>query len=387
MKSSRAIVPTLAFIAILISLLACNLPGQEGYAPEPVQVTVVYETQVPAPQTTPTNPEPVAEAPSSEAAASPVPTVAHQMWPGEPGGVNTWVSDRSTKSLAASRQSDSDIFDINLLERPYSAQVMDYQAHLDLVRVNLHIGAPWLYVTFVLEGPPPPDSTAIYALEFDLDSDGRGDWLVLGQVPPDSQWTSTGAKAYQDTNNDVGGFRPMESDAPNPAWNGYDQLVFDQGLGGGDPDVVWVRRDPGNPNQVQLAMKYALINNDDEFAFGGWADEGLKNPAGFDYNDFKTLEQAGSPVKASSRYPLKELAMVDNTCRWTYGYTPLEPIPGLCPLPATPTPTPTSTATATATATATEVPPVREVPGCQPPPQGCTNGWWVGEPDCYCSPY
>jgi len=343
-------VPALALLVLLISLLACNLPGEPGYAPQPgeVQVTVVLQTQTQAIQVAPTNQAPAADAPTSEAQASPAPAIAHQLWPGEPGGVSTWVSDRSTKSLAAARQSDADIFDINLLERPFSAQAMDYQAHLDLTRVNLHIGAPWLYVTFLLEGPPPPDSSAVYALEFDLDNDGRGDWLVLGRVPPGSEWTSTGAQVYQDTNNDVGGLRPMESDAPNPAWNGYDQLVFDQGLGS-DPDAAWVRRDPGNPNQVQLAMKYALISNDDEFAFGGWADDGLKNPAGFDYNDFLTLDQAGSPVKASSRYPLKELAMVDNTCRWTYGYTPLEPIPGLCPLPATPTPTPTMTPTASAT--------------------------------------
>ena len=384
MKLTRVAIPLLTINILLFAILACNVPGQPVADSPPVvleETVHALETLAAAqnPVGTPAQPESGA---SAQTPASPdvlpTATVVHLLRPGEPGPANTFVTDASTKSQAAARTTYSEIFDQNLLERPYSSQVMDYQAHLDLTRVNLHITAPWVYVTFVLEGPPPPDSTATYAIEFDLDSDGRGDWLILGRVPNGSEWTSDGAQVYTDSNNDVGGFTPMESDSPNPAWNGYDQLVYDQGIGN-DPDAAWVRRNPTNPNQVQLAFKYALIANDDEFAFGGYADEGLRNPAGLDYNDFKTLDQAGSPISGNSKYPIKELALVDNTCRWTYGYPPLEPIPGLCPLPATPTPT------ATATATATDVP--QEEPGCQPPPQGCTNGWWVGEPDCHCTIY
>jgi hypothetical protein len=40
--------------------------------------------------------------------------------------------------------------------------------------------------------------------------------------------------------------------------------------------------------------------------------------------------QAGSPL-AGSNYPLKALYLVDNTCRWKYGFTPTGNEIGLCP--------------------------------------------------------
>jgi len=286
--------------------------------------------------------------PVPTATITPQPTIEHFVRPGEPGIANTWVTDTSTKANAHTRESGADLFHTNQYERPFTSQVMDYQAHIDLTRVNLNFSDPWIYVTFNLEGSPPLDSTANYALELDLDSDGRGDWLILGQVPAGIEWTTDGAKAYQDLNGDVGGPAPMSADPPNSGRDGYETLAFDEGIGA-DPDAVWVRRDPSNPNNVQLAFKYSLIGNDNTFAFGGWADEGLKNPGAYDYNDFMTFDQAGSAFAANSRYPIKELASLDSTCRWAYGYTPTTAFPGLCPLPKTPTPTHTPSPTPTLT--------------------------------------
>ncbi len=341
MKHIRSPFPILAMFSILAAILACNTPGrsvsspQSGYLPitDTNQARVDGDTQVSS----------TTQAPSDTVQPDPTetplpPTIEHLVFPGEPAQANTWVTDPSTKALAASRESTSDLFNINLLERPFTSEIMDYQAHLDLTRVNLNFSSPWIYVTFVLEGSPPSDSSAIYALEVDLNSDGRGDWLMLGKVPAESEWTTNDVQVLHDANGDVGGLSPMISDAPNSSWDGYETLVFDGGIGV-DPDAAWIRRDPSNPNQMQLAFKYDLIDNDDKFAFGGWADEGLKNPGAFDYNDFLTLEQAGSPFSGNSKYPIKDLASVDNTCRWTYGYTPITPFPGLCPLPPTPTPT------------------------------------------------
>jgi hypothetical protein len=285
-------------------------------------------------------PESATETPQPESTA----TVEHQVRPGEPGNPNTWVSDNSSKSRAASKSTGADLFNTNFLERPFTSEVMDYLDYLDLTRVNLSIASPWVYSTFVLEGSPPADSEAVYALEIDLESDGRGDWLMLGKVPAGTEWTTEGAQAFQDINGDVGGFSPMNAEEPNTSWDGYETLVFEDYFGS-DPDAVWIRRDPGNPNQVQLAFKYSLIGSDAQFAFGGWADEGMKDPGAFDYNDSMTFGQAGSPFAESSRYPIKELASVDNTCRWTYGYNPTTSFPGLCPLPATPTPSPTPSPT------------------------------------------
>ncbi|MBN1264446.1 MAG: hypothetical protein JXA25_03060, partial [Anaerolineales bacterium] len=78
-----------------------------------------------------------------------------------------------------------------------------------------------------------------------------------------------------------------------------------------------------------------------------WTDEGLQEAGWFDYHDHFSHAEAGSPLSESSLYPLAAMDMMDNTCRWTYGFQPTNPLPGLCPLPATPTPTPTATVTPT----------------------------------------
>ncbi len=342
--SSKSLI--LVVLSIFISIAACNLPGQfftpsqsgDSGATETIQA---LETEIARLQSNPDEDQDTVQDPDPEPAATetPQPTIEHLVRPGEPAAANTWVTDTSTKAIADTRESGADLFHTNLFERPFTSQVMDYQAHIDLTRVNLNFSTPWVYVTFNLEGSPPTDSTAIYALEVDLNSDGRGDWLISGQVPPGTDWTTDGAKAYQDLNGDVGGPAPMNADPPSASRDGYETLVFDEGIGN-DPDAVWIRRDPGNPNNIQLAFKYSLIGNDPQFAFGGWADEGLKNPGAYDYNDFMTFDEAGSAFSANSRYPIKDLALVDSTCRWTYGYTPTTAFPGLCPLPATPTPTP-----------------------------------------------
>lgn len=356
MKYHWKYLPLLAIVVLLIagcSPAASSQPMQEGDLQATIEAAVIH-TAVAQTLTSASSGESAnsadtgtgedsqgetPEPPAATAEPEPTATVEHLVRPGEPGNPNTWVSDNSTKSRAASKSTGADYFNTNFLERPFTSEVMDYLGYLDLIRVNLNVASPWVYTTFVLEDAPPQDSEAIYALELDLESDGRGDWLMLGRVPNGTEWTTEGAQAFTDGNGDVGGFSPMNAENPNSSWNGYETLVFEDYFGS-DPDAVWIRRDPGSANQVQLAFKYSLIGNDASFAFGGWADEGLRDPGAFDYNDSMTFDQAGSPYADSSKYPIKELAMVDNTCRWTYGYEPTTSFPGLCPLPATPTPTP-----------------------------------------------
>jgi len=358
MRTYRSFYLLLAVFAVFLAAMACNLSdltqtSQDSDLQATVEAaivdTAVAQTLASADggedevdpgdageQDAPTaTPEP----PTATPEPLPTATIAHSTRPGEPGQANSWVIDTSTKSLAASRSTGADLFNINLLERPFTSEVMDYQGHVDLVRVNLDVTSPWVYTTFILEDTPPVGSAAVYALEIDLESDGRGDWLMLGKVPDGTEWTTAGAQAWQDANGDVGGFSPMNAEEPNASWDGYETLVFEDYYGT-DPDAVWIRRDPGNAKQVQLAFKYSLIGNDGAFAYSGWADEGLSDPGAFDYNDAMTHDQAGSPYSGSSKYPIKELASVDTTCRWTYGYTPTTNFPGVCPLPATPTPTP-----------------------------------------------
>lgn len=277
------------------------------------------------------------EAPVEE--APPTPTVAHLTNPSNPGGAASWMTDRSSAALASERRAIGDNFDLYLLERPFTSQVMDYQDYLDITRGELSASIPWIYITIFLEGTPPSDSSARYGVEVDQDLDGRGDWFIVGQVPAGSDWTTDHVLACRDTNNDVGGPRPIQSDAPNSSRDGYDDCVFDNGYGIG-PDEAWIRRDPSHADRVQLAFKHSLIGSDNEFLWGPWADEGDRDPSMMDYNDSFLVADAGSPVSNSTYYPLNQLASVDNTCRWTYDFDPIDNYVGMCPLPATPTPTP-----------------------------------------------
>ena len=136
--------------------------------------------------------------------------------------------------------------------------------------------------------------------------------------------------------------RPIFADAPNNA-DSYDQDLFSiNNLQ--DPDAAWCRLI--SSSEVQIAFKQTIVNNPKIFLWGVWADDGVRQPNLLDYNDTFTLDQAGSPIKNSSQYPLKELYLVDNTCRESYGYEPAGNEYGLCPRPkptATSTPEPTST--------------------------------------------
>ncbi|MFA9405969.1 MAG: hypothetical protein ACERKX_09165 [Anaerolineales bacterium] len=340
----------LPLIVMTIAALACGLPklsSQEDFEIA-VQQTIdaggdsEIEAAV-APDEGEGEPEEVAVQPSATEEPveepTPTPTVAHQVYPSNPGGADSWVSDRSSAALASERRAIGDNFDHYLLERPFTSQVMDYQDYLDITRGELYASIPWVYITIFLEGSPPSDFQAQYGVEVDQDLDGRGDWFIVGQVPAGSDWTTDHVLACRDTNNDVGGPRPILSDAPNTSRDGYDDCVFDNGYGIG-PDEAWIRRDPSHADRIQLAFKHSLIGSDNEFLWGPWADEGVRDPSMMDYNDSFLVTDAGSPASNSTNYPLNQLASVDNTCRWTYDFTPLDNYPGMCPLPATPTPTP-----------------------------------------------
>ncbi len=331
MKVLRHRYLALGLFALAVAALACSLPsfGAQTNGDEATEPPAPPASEAPAPTDTPAPGE----------TPEPTSTVSHTDFPASPGTIGSFMTDRTSEDLAAERRANADNFEINLLERPFTSEVMDYQNYLDIVRAEMSVAAPWVYITIFLEGNPPNDKTVSYGVEIDLDIDGRGDWLIYGLVPPSTDWTTDGVRAYSDSDNDVGSAKPVRVDAPSPGLNGYDQMVFDAGQGQ-DPDAAWIRRDPSNPDRVQVAFKYLLIGSDGEFMWGAWADEGMQNAAFFDYQDHFTIQEAGSPASNSSEYPLKALASVDNTCRWGYGFIPNGSEPGVCYVPPTPTPTP-----------------------------------------------
>ncbi len=258
------------------------------------------------------------------------PAREHLVFPGKPKErVDTYLTDYNSIDFAAERITYGDNFQKNILERPFSANEMDYMGAIDIIRVNMKVTTTWIYVIIYLAENLPDEGSMRYGLEFDLDENGRGDLLIQTGLPNSTEWSVNTVQVYQDLDRDVGGDKPMSPDHDRKNLTGYEVMVFDSGEGD-DPDLVWSRLDPDAENQIQFAIKYDLTNNGG-FMWSAWADAGLKAPDYFDYQDLYNEDSAGSPYPGSPLYPIKSLALFDNTCRSYFGFTPKGKEPGLCP--------------------------------------------------------
>jgi len=320
--------------ALLAATLACSLPGQTGNQPQeassPVAVTqiVVEEpsaTQPPPPSAT----ETVTPAPTEEL-PTPTLTVNHVLIPPTTVDTGELIHDVvSVDTASENRAPYGDSYDINLLERPFM-QDMSYVADLDIVTYNLTHDEKFYFVSIELVGTNPNNQIGInYMVELDLDADGYGDYVILARPLYQPAWSTDNVQVWEDTNHDTGGLSPEKSDAPLPG-NGYDKLIFDGGRGpDDDPDLAWVRANAGATATVQFAFKIGLAEN--RFMYGVYADAGPRDVSDLDYVDRFTKEEAGSPVRDNSNYPLKGLFGVDNTCRTAQGFEGNWEEPQRCP--------------------------------------------------------
>ncbi len=266
--------------------------------------------------------------PSETPTLSPTPEPLHKLIPGSPSTVHSYISDIVSVDSAKEKTALGDSYAWSRLERPFTPKSMEYRSYLDIYQVKLVAADPWIYITVVLIGKLPAEGDIRYAVELDTDHDGRGDFLVITSLPADIEWTTDGVQVRADGDEDIGGLFPLYMEGPLPEQNGYEKIIFDKGEGE-DRDLAWVRRDPDNRNQVQIAFKDSLVGSIG-FLWNVWTDEGIKDPGLFDFNDHFTFDEAGSPNKGNYRYPLKAVALVDSTCRSWYGYIPTGTEPGLC---------------------------------------------------------
>jgi hypothetical protein len=264
--------------------------------------------------------------------ATSTPTVAHVATPPGASGTTRYITDPLTKDYAPQKKSPSgsDVYQNNRYERPYTSGTMDYLSDVDLTRVELRIVAPWVYVTFFLAGPRADGiGKTMYGAEFDVNLDGRGDYLIWGASPAGGEWMADGVEVWKDSNADVGGPNPQLTNAPWTGGDGYDQTLFASGQGA-DPDLAWIRQLDGGA-KVQLAFKYSAVGSAPQFLWNGLADLGVRRPDWFDYNDHFTQGEAGSPLPVQADYyPLAALYGIDNTCRDAYGFAPTGVEAGLC---------------------------------------------------------
>jgi hypothetical protein len=270
--------------------------------------------------------------PTSQPTATPTlkPASEHLVIPGKPKErVDSYLVDYNSSGDAKERITYGDNYKANILERPFTANDMDYMGTIDIIRVNMKVTETWIYVIVFLAEDLPQEGSMKYGLEFDLDENGRGDILIQTDLPKTLDWSVDGVQVFQDLDNDVGGEKPMTPDHSSQQRTGYESLIFDSGEGN-DPDLAWVRRDPDANNQFLFAVKYELTGGTG-FMYSAWADSGLKAPDYFDYHDLYNEETAGNPYPDSPLYPIKNLALFDNTCRSYYGFTPTGNELGLCP--------------------------------------------------------
>jgi hypothetical protein len=298
----------------------------------------------------------------------------------------SWMKDQDSSKTAPQHQpGGGDDFMSNLYERPFSANAQDkYYPDIDIQETSLSADTDWIYVAINLKSTDPQSNTldGQYGVEIDFNMDGRGDLLVTADKPG-AEWSTDRVQAYIDNNKNVGNNTPIKSDPPQSG-DGYETLVFDKGSGQ-DADAAWARVSPSNANVVLIAFKKTLYNNNMQFLWGAWAERLIKNPGWMDYNDHFTFVEAGSPLASVTQYyPMKALAELDNTCRWTVGFQGVGNEPGICYIPPTPTFTPLPpTETPNVTGTIQVVPtsnttpsivPATVVPPTEVPPTATTAG-------------
>jgi len=317
-------------IKIHLFMIGMLLTGQSCTAAPPTDVLHILEPVTPAPSATPFV-QPPTELPATPTDV-PAQPVQHTTVPVSLAaeGVSHAADFDSSKVSPAQPIIGGDRFTHGQFERPFNADTMDgYYASLDILSMFASQDDTWIYGTMQLSSrEADPSLIRRYALELDVDHDGRGDWLVVTSNPTSTDWMVEGVKVYQDANGDVGSVTAMYADE-NTSGDGYETLVFDQGSGS-DPDAAWARTSPINQNVVEISVKRSVLGNPGSFLIGMWAGSSLLDPALFDLNDHFTHDQAGAADSSYQAYfPIKAVAEIDGTCRLAVGFQTGKEL-GLC---------------------------------------------------------
>ncbi|GEM_PF-1707872 len=337
--------PRRLWCGVLAVLLVFAVAACSGKAATP------SPTVPPPPPPQPTRPAVQPTAPVTQAAAAPaqaLPTSATAFYAlaqkasamakaqvlDVPSGM---LAQRTLRGMAPLAGDD---YSRNVYERPFNAQTQSlYFPDLDVYQATLVQSQDWYILGLRLYGlrdkaaAPQGD----YALEIDVNRDGRGDYFVRAQGPlgqPDS-WSTSGIEVRQDKNQDVEGKQVCQSDAPLQG-DGYETVVYPTAAGKpGLVQVMWTWESGlGNRKYplVLLAVHRSLLNGADQgILWQAWADGGIRDPQRMAFHDIFSLKEAGEPYTDSPNYPIKAIAQVDSTCRGVLGFQPTGDEPCLCP--------------------------------------------------------
>jgi len=291
--------------------------------------------------------------------------IQHQAIPNQlPDQRSNQAGDQDSSTTAKDKTvPGGDRFTFGKYERPFNADTMDtYFPYLDIQNVTIYQDDTWVYGVIIVKGRDANNAMpGKYAVELDVNRDGRGDFFVIVTHPASTDWTTDGVQVWADTNKDVGGSTAVQSDKTLSTGDGYETLVFDSGQGQ-DADAAWARLSPADPNGIQLAVKRSVLGGAKAYMAGMWAGNDDLNPALFDINDHFTHDAAGEASRdLEYYYPIKQVSELDNTCRMAVGFVPTGSEPLLCP----------------------------SASGCQPPAGGCNtaNGYHWDASQCCCAYY
>lgn len=313
-----------AYIIILLAILvaACS-------APVTPETTADSTSAAPATTEAPVSPPPV-DAPPTEA------SIAHTDIPiNLPQTSNGAAADfDSSKVLASSSLVGGDRFTFGRFERPFNANAMDtYFPEIDIINTEFFQDDTWIYGLLSIKDLSASSSRpAQYAIEIDTTLNGKANWLILSAKPSSTNWSTDGVQIYKDANEDIGGISPSMTDESLPGGDGFETMIFDQGIGD-DPDAAWIRFSPNDSNIIEFAIKRSALENPTQYMINMWAGYSL-DPGMFDINDRYTHEEAGAADAGLEYfYPIKAVAEVDNSCRVPVGFQPTGKEPGLCATP------------------------------------------------------
>jgi hypothetical protein len=257
--------------------------------------------------------------------------------PNKPGDIPTkkiqTVHDQTDEKTAKDKFAyGGDVYGLGWYERPFD-QNMGYLPFIDLAKILMtREDTNWVYVKISVAAPVADgkDSKPLYGLEMDTDLDNRGEFLILTGIPAGTEWATDGVMVMSNSDNNLGGTKPVLPDTTMSDSKGYDKEVFNAGKGD-DPNLAWARVSPDDPKTIDIAFKSTLIGGaKGKFLWFPWALVGIQDLTKFEFNDKITREEAGSPLKEDKNlYPIKGIWGVDNTARIPSGFVPGGLMPGL----------------------------------------------------------
>lgn len=257
--------------------------------------------------------------------------------PDKPGDIPTeksqTVYDQTNEKTAKDKTAfGGDIYKLGWFERPFD-QNMGYLPFMDIAKVLLNRMDPnWVYVQISTVNPieEGKDSKPVFGIEMDTDLDNRGEFMLTASAPRTTDWSTDGVMVLANSDNMLGGIKPVVADTTLSETKGYDKEVFNAGTGD-DPNLAWARISPTDPNTIELAIKSTFLGGvKGKFIWAAWALVGMQDLAKFEINDHFAQTDAGSPVKSDGNlYPLKSVWGVDNTARIPNGFVPTGIMPGL----------------------------------------------------------